>query len=127
MTILRGAILTALVLFLSTTLFSTARTRLECSGKMSTKYGFHPAKTFVDLERHAWASRGLRSNHGSLQLEVPQVAVLHYAVLRDSGDLLEFALGDDPGLGGTFATGSNELAVRTPQGLFLGACSEIAP
>ena len=127
MTLWRGAILTALVLFLSTTLFSTARTRLECSGRMSTKYGFHPAKTVVNLERHAWAARGLRSDHGSLQLEVPQVAVLHYAVLRDSGDLLEFALGDDPRLGGTFTTGNQELAVRTPQGLFLGACSEVEP
>lgn len=120
----RGFLAAALFLFLLVTLFSTERTRLQCSGKLSSKFGFSPATAYVDLERQRWALRSWRDSKGSFQLEIPREAVHHYAILKDDGDLLEIALGDEKRLGGTYSTSGNQLALRTPQGLFLGTCGE---
>jgi hypothetical protein len=118
----RGLIIAAVVLFLLVALFSTEKARLQCSGKMSTKYGPSPATVYADLKRQRWALRSLSASKGYFQLEIPQEAVHHYAILQDNGDILDIALGDEKQLGGTYSTSGNQLALRTPQGSFVGTC-----
>jgi hypothetical protein len=118
-------IVAAILLFALTSIFSTARSQFQCSGKMSTKYGFRPATVFINLERPSWAMRGWGKSKGSFQLVIPKEAVDSYEILRDDGDLLEVALGDEQQFGGSFSLSINELALRTPQGLFLGSCNAV--
>jgi hypothetical protein len=96
--------------------------QLQCAGKMSSKYGPGPATVFVDLKRPSWALREWHSARGSLRLELPQVAVVHYEIVRDDGDLLEIVLADEGRSAGTFSMSTGELTLHTPQGRFLGAC-----
>lgn len=115
--------LVALLALLSKALLPPAGLQLQCAGRMSSKYGPAPATVFVSLARPAWALREWGDSKGSFRLELPQVAIVNYRVLRDDGDLLELATADEEGRSaGTFAIPTGDLTVHTPQGVFRGNC-----
>lgn len=121
---LMSLLILGVLLFIATTmLVLPERTRLQCSGKMSTKYGFRPATVSAHLERPGWALREWRNVRGYLQLEVPSVAFFHYDVVRDSGDVLLLALTDDPDFSGRFSPPTGQMDLLTPRGAFFGSCS----
>ena len=116
-------VLVALLALLSKALLPPGSLQLQCAGRMSSKYGPAPATVFVNLARPAWALREWGDSKGSFRLELPQVAIVNYRVLRDEGDLLELATADEEGRpAGTFAIPTGDLTVHTPQGAFRGNC-----
>ena len=123
MNIWRGAIVAVPLLFVVIAMLGDAETRLECSGRMSSKAGLRPETIQARVEAHYWGLGALRKSKRSFWLEIPGELPLKYTILRDYGDILDLDLGDDRGLGGTFSSSRKEIAVRTPQGLFVGTCS----
>jgi hypothetical protein len=121
---LTSLLVLAVLLFIATTmLVLPERTRLQCAGKMSTKYGFRPATVNAHLERSGWALREWRNVRGYLQLEIPNDAFFHYDVVRNNGDVLALALSDDPNSVGSLSPPTGYMELRTPRGLFLGSCA----
>lgn len=119
----RAAIVAVPLLLVSVAMMATSEIRLECSGRMSSKAGLRPATLQVRVEAHRWGLGALRKAKRAFWLEIPGELPLRYTILRDYGDILDLDLGDEQGLGGTFSSATRDIAVRTPQGLFVGACS----
>jgi hypothetical protein len=123
---LAGIVVLGALLFIATAMLALPEsTRLQCSGKMSTRYGYRPATLNAHLDRPGWALREWRNARGYLQIEIPNEAFFHYDVLHDSGDVLVLALTDNRQVGGTFAPPTGEMELRTPHGMFLGACARL--
>lgn len=125
MTIRRVLIIAAILLVSLIAAFSTARTHLQCSGKMSTQYGPRPVTLDVRLERHRLGEALWRDSPGAFWVEMPGELALRYEIRKTYGDLLDLVLGGDKEFSGIYSTSSNQLSVRTPQGLFGGACTDV--
>lgn len=125
MTVRHALIVAALLLVALIVAFSTARSRLHCTGKMSTKVGPRPLAVDVRLERLRPGAAWWRGSQGTFWLEIPGEVALPYEIVKVYGEILDLALGGDRALEGAYSTSSAQLALRTPEGLFVGACSEV--
>jgi hypothetical protein len=69
-----------------------------------------------------WGPDSLSESKGFFWVTMPGEVAVRYKILGNYGGLLDIDRQD--GLNGIFSTSSSELAVHTPQGLFVGVCRE---
>lgn len=119
----RGMLLAVLLVVLMGFVVWPVESHLECNGKIPTAAGPAPATIIVEMKLPRWGLDMLGRSKGSLLLSMPGEVAVRYEVLDSFRGRLD--IGRDDGLGGTYSTTSYQLAVRIPQGSFVGNCREL--
>ncbi len=118
--------LVAATLFSVVVFFSSAESRYECTGTLSTKEITSKAKVFIKIERYRWWVKLWSPSDGALWVEVPNKLFDYYSSLTKVGDQLQISRTKDElkGLWGYYSLLSNNLTLETSMGNFSGQCTK---
>ena len=121
---LGGLALAAILVFAFVVMFSSAESRFQCTGTLSSSGALAPASIYIKLAKYRWWVGFWSDSDAALWLEIPNATVEYFGHVVEVGEQLQiFRSGNK--LAGQFSHLSKTLALSTPNGFFDGVCTKI--
>jgi hypothetical protein len=115
-------LLAAILLYVFLVSFSSTTSRFACAGKLTSTGGTQPATIYMKLEDYRWWVGLWSKADANVHLEIPNTWLDYFGHVVKVGD--QFQIFDSQkNLKGDYSLLSKALAVKTPEGIFVGTCS----
>lgn len=113
MKILSAIGVAVLLLFIFVAKFSTAESRFQCPGEISSTDGSRPVTVYLKLEEYRWWVGLWSESDAAMHIEIPNTHIDYFGNVKKVGDQYQiFDSAKNPK--GNFSTLSKTLAIQLP-------------